>query len=118
MKSLLKRNVYNRHFVFVYIADIPNMSCEVKNENCPFEIACLFPTVAQDKGSFSLYFYPSEGSPGKSVCPTDQLPDVYPCILNEKTNQFVIISSSIFVSHCKQFIHNKIIRQSKDPTEW
>lgn len=47
------------------IADIPKMSCQTKNEKCPFQVQCLFPAVTEDKGSFALYFYSSEGSQGK-----------------------------------------------------
>ncbi|XP_025100881.1 uncharacterized protein LOC112568072 isoform X2 [Pomacea canaliculata] len=38
------------------------MSCEVRNEKCPFQIQCLFPTNADDKRPFTLYFYSSQGS--------------------------------------------------------
>ncbi|XP_025100885.1 uncharacterized protein LOC112568073 isoform X2 [Pomacea canaliculata] len=36
------------------------MSCEIKNEKCPFQIQCLFPTAA-DKRPFTLYFYSPQG---------------------------------------------------------
>ncbi|XP_025101055.1 uncharacterized protein LOC112568143 [Pomacea canaliculata] len=39
------------------------MSCEIRNEECPVQIHCLFPTAADtDTRPFSLYFYSSQGS--------------------------------------------------------
>ncbi|XP_025099915.1 uncharacterized protein LOC112567437 [Pomacea canaliculata] len=38
------------------------MSCEIKNEKCPVQMQCLFPTTATDTRPFTLYFYSSQGS--------------------------------------------------------
>ncbi|XP_025103350.1 uncharacterized protein LOC112569680 [Pomacea canaliculata] len=38
------------------------MSCEIKNEKCPFEIECSFPTATNDTRHFHIYFLSSQGS--------------------------------------------------------
>ncbi|XP_025099896.1 uncharacterized protein LOC112567428 isoform X3 [Pomacea canaliculata] len=55
------------------------MSCEIRNEKCPFQIHCSFPTAANDTRPFALYFYSSQGRQERVlVCGYNGYPTCFP----------------------------------------